>query len=119
MVNDRSAPLLDSKTQTPPTDHPYIRLYQYLHQNQSQSKQQGALAEEAKKTAGDPPLQSKTSILSGCRGRLQEAAAGLISCSSPCPQGGGGATRPEVGGRKGPSAGSKVTLVATIRSREK
>lgn len=49
VVNDRSAPLLDSKSpsavgQTPPTDHPYIRLYQYLHQNQL--KQQGAPGEE-------------------------------------------------------------------------
>lgn len=49
VVNDRSAPLLDSKSpsaagQTPPTDHPYIRLYQYLHQNQL--KQQGSPSEE-------------------------------------------------------------------------
>ncbi|XP_023251594.1 WAS/WASL-interacting protein family member 2-like [Seriola lalandi dorsalis] len=58
VVNDRSAPLLDSKTQTPksqtpPTEHPYIRLYQYLHQQQSQPKQQGAPSEEQKKTAGE------------------------------------------------------------------
>ncbi|PWA28976.1 hypothetical protein CCH79_00019817 [Gambusia affinis] len=57
VVNDRSAPLLDSKTQTPksqtpPTEHPYIRLYQYL--SQSQPKQQGALSEEAQKKAGGP-----------------------------------------------------------------
>ncbi|KAM4717179.1 LOW QUALITY PROTEIN: WAS/WASL-interacting protein family member 2-like [Anableps anableps] len=57
VVNDRSAPLLDSKTQTPksqtpPTEHPYIRLYQYL--SQSQPKQQGALSEEARKKAGGP-----------------------------------------------------------------
>lgn len=60
-VNDRSSPLLDSKsptpkTQTPPTDHPYIRLYQYLHQNQA--KQQGAPSEEQQ---GTPlSLDSKT-----------------------------------------------------------
>lgn len=70
VVNDRSAPLLDSKSQTPksqtpPTEHPYIRLYQYLHQQQSQPKQQGAPSEEQKKTAGDKPgpalaLESKT-----------------------------------------------------------
>ncbi|MEQ2169960.1 hypothetical protein GOODEAATRI_030309, partial [Goodea atripinnis] len=69
VVNDRSAPLLDSKTQTPknqtpPTEHPYIRLYQYL--SQTQPKQQGALSEEAKKKAGEPScspsLNSKTSV---------------------------------------------------------
>lgn len=67
VVNDRSAPLLDSKSptpksQTPPTDHPYIRLYQYLHQ--SQPKQQGAPSEEQQRTAGDKSsalsLDSKT-----------------------------------------------------------
>lgn len=67
VVNDRSAPILDSKSptpksQTPPTDHPYIRLYQYLHQ--SQLKQQGAPSEEQQRTAGDtscaPSLDSKT-----------------------------------------------------------
>ncbi|XP_069381271.1 WAS/WASL-interacting protein family member 2-like isoform X2 [Paralichthys olivaceus] len=57
-VNDRSAPLLDSKiqtpkSQTPSTEHPYIRLYQYLHQQPSQSRQQGAASEEQKKTAGE------------------------------------------------------------------
>ncbi|TWW53939.1 WAS/WASL-interacting protein family member 2 [Takifugu flavidus] len=51
VVNDRSAPLLDSKSPTPKsptpvTDHPYIRLYQYLHQNQP--KQQGAPSEDQK-----------------------------------------------------------------------
>lgn len=50
VVNDRSAPLLDSKSptptsQTPPTEHPYIRLYQYLHQR--------APCEEQQRTAGD------------------------------------------------------------------
>ncbi|XP_060945904.1 WAS/WASL-interacting protein family member 2-like [Limanda limanda] len=55
VVNDRSAPLLDSKTQTPKsqtpsTEHPYIRLYQYLQQ---QPGQQGAASEEQKKMAGE------------------------------------------------------------------
>ncbi|KAG7505000.1 WAS/WASL-interacting protein family member 2-like isoform X1 [Solea senegalensis] len=55
VVNDRSAPLLDSKTQTPKsqtptTEHPYIRLFQYLHQQQSQPKQQGAPSEEQHNT---------------------------------------------------------------------
>ncbi|KAL6102351.1 wipf2 [Pungitius sinensis] len=46
VVSDRSAPLLDSKTPTPETtDHPYIRLYQYLHQ------QQGAPSQEQQRTA--------------------------------------------------------------------
>lgn len=50
-VNDRSAPLLDSKSPTPKsptpvTDHPYIRLYQYLHQNQP--KQQGVPSKDQK-----------------------------------------------------------------------
>lgn len=80
MVNDRSAPLLDSKTQIPksqttPTEHPYIRLYQYLHQQQSLPKQQGAPSEEQKKTVGDKSptlsLESKnaTSLVleSACR----------------------------------------------------
>eukprot|EP00064_Thunnus_orientalis_P024150 superscaffoldBa00009979_g24428 len=57
VVNDRSAPMLDSKSQTPksqtPTDHPYIRLYQYLHQQQSQPQQQAAPSDEQKKAAGD------------------------------------------------------------------
>ncbi|XP_033989216.1 WAS/WASL-interacting protein family member 2-like, partial [Trematomus bernacchii] len=35
LVNDRSAPMLDSKSQTQ-TDHPYIRLYQYLQQPHGQ-----------------------------------------------------------------------------------
>lgn len=56
-VNDRSAPLLDRKSPAPVTDHPYIRLYQYLHQNQP--RQQGVpskgqklpLSSERKKTA--------------------------------------------------------------------
>lgn len=58
-MNDRSAPLLDSKSQTPKsetpsTDHPYIRLYQYLHQQQQrQPQQQGALPEEQKKASSD------------------------------------------------------------------
>ncbi|KAF0033132.1 hypothetical protein F2P81_015422 [Scophthalmus maximus] len=53
-VNDRSAPLLDSKTQTSrPTDHPYIRLYQYLQQPQSQSHQQGAPTDGQKNTAAE------------------------------------------------------------------
>lgn len=36
VVNDRSAPLLSptAKSPTPVADHPYIRLYQYLHQKQ-------------------------------------------------------------------------------------
>ncbi|XP_060882192.1 WAS/WASL-interacting protein family member 2b isoform X3 [Labrus mixtus] len=56
VVNDRSAPMLDSKSQTPksqtpPTDHPYIRLYQYLHQQQSQPRQQGAPSEEQQRTS--------------------------------------------------------------------
>ncbi|XP_062263876.1 WAS/WASL-interacting protein family member 2-like isoform X2 [Platichthys flesus] len=55
VVNDRSAPLLDSKIQTPKsqspsTEHPYIRLYQYLHQ---QPSQQGAASEEQKKMADE------------------------------------------------------------------
>lgn len=55
-VNDRSAPLLHSrspkspKSPTPVPDHPYIRLYQYLHQNQP--KQQGAPGQEQR----TPPL---------------------------------------------------------------
>lgn len=82
MVNDRSAPLLDSKSQTPksqtpPTEHPYIRLYQYLQQQQSQPKQQAAPSEEQKKTAGEKSsalsLESKTTIFSDTRGWLQEA----------------------------------------------
>lgn len=81
VVNDRSAPLLDSKSQTPksqtpPTDHPYIRLYQYLHQQQSQPTQQGAPSEEQQRPAGDKKsaaltLDSKTTKLcdvwGGCR----------------------------------------------------
>ncbi|XP_063760803.1 LOW QUALITY PROTEIN: WAS/WASL-interacting protein family member 2-like [Eleginops maclovinus] len=47
VVNDRSAPMLDSKSQTPPTDHPYIRLYQYLQQPPSQ---QGAPCTEQQRT---------------------------------------------------------------------
>lgn len=45
VVNDRSAPLLHSRSPTakspmPVTDHPYIRLYQYLHQNQPKQPEQ-------------------------------------------------------------------------------
>ncbi|XP_053298467.1 WAS/WASL-interacting protein family member 2 isoform X1 [Pleuronectes platessa] len=55
VVNDCSAPLLDSKIQTPKsqspsTEHPYIRLYQYLHQ---QPSLQGAASEEQKKMADE------------------------------------------------------------------
>lgn len=46
VANDRSAPLLDMRSATPVTDHPYIRLYQYLHQNQP--KQQGAPSKDQK-----------------------------------------------------------------------
>ncbi|XP_034046219.1 WAS/WASL-interacting protein family member 2-like isoform X1 [Thalassophryne amazonica] len=55
VVNDRSAPLLDSKSPAtaPSTDHPYIRLYQYLNQQQSQPKLQGVLSEEQKKLSND------------------------------------------------------------------
>lgn len=69
VVNDRSAPMLDSKSQTPksqtpPTDHPYIRLFQYLQQQQSQPRQQGAPSEEQQKTVGETSsalsLESKT-----------------------------------------------------------
>lgn len=86
VVNDRSAPLLDSKTQTPksqttPTEHPYIRLYQYLHQQQSLPKQQGAPSEEQKKTVGDKSptlsLESKNAIFSGTGVSVQEAERSL------------------------------------------
>ena len=79
VVNDRSAPLLDSKiqtpkSQTPSTEHPYIRLYQYLHQ---QPSQQGAACEEQKKMAGEErsalSLESKTTNLLWYWGCLQEA----------------------------------------------
>lgn len=53
VVNDRSAPLLESKSQTPTTEHPYIRLYQYLNQQQKQPKQPAAPAEEQKKPTAD------------------------------------------------------------------
>lgn len=58
MVNDCSGPPLDSKSQTPksqtpPTDHPYIRLYQYLNQQQSQPQQEGAPSDQQKKASGD------------------------------------------------------------------
>lgn len=57
VVNDRSAPLLDrksptAKSPTPVADHPYIRLYQYLHQ-----KQQGAPSPEQKTP---PAVEGKT-----------------------------------------------------------
>ncbi|CAB1431196.1 unnamed protein product [Pleuronectes platessa] len=69
VVNDCSAPLLDSKIQTPKsqspsTEHPYIRLYQYLHQ---QPSLQGAASEEQKKMADEErsalSLESKTTNL--------------------------------------------------------
>ncbi|XP_029914742.1 WAS/WASL-interacting protein family member 2b isoform X3 [Myripristis murdjan] len=56
VVNDRSAPLLESKSQTQAAapEHPYIRLYQYLNQQQKQAKQQPPPpAEEQKKPASD------------------------------------------------------------------
>ncbi|XP_037545105.1 WAS/WASL-interacting protein family member 2b isoform X2 [Nematolebias whitei] len=90
VVNDRSAPLLDSKTQTPksqtpPTEHPYIRLYQYLHQNQNQPKQQGVLSEEPKKTAGHqssaPSLQKPKG--GGASTGANGSAAGSLSGSAP------------------------------------
>lgn len=60
VVNDRSAPLLHPKSPTAKspaavTDHPYIRLYQYLHQNQA--KQQGAPSQEQKTP---PSAEGKT-----------------------------------------------------------
>lgn len=65
VVNDRSAPLLHSRSPaasspSPVADHPYIRLYHYLHQ--SQPKQQGAPSPEQK-----APLASegKTAVAGG------------------------------------------------------
>ncbi|KAM8722975.1 WAS/WASL-interacting protein family member 2b isoform 1-T1 [Acanthopagrus schlegelii] len=94
VVNDRSAPLLDSKSQTPksqtpPTDHPYIRLYQYLHQQQSQPTQQGVPSEEQQRPAGDK----------------KSAALTLDK-----PKGGGAAT----GGANGSAAGSPSGSVSPI-----
>ncbi|KAK5885656.1 hypothetical protein CesoFtcFv8_019349 [Champsocephalus esox] len=54
LVNDRSAPMLDSKSQTQ-TDHPYIRLYQYLQQPHGQ---QGAPED----TGTTFELESKTTL---------------------------------------------------------
>ncbi|KAG7219076.1 hypothetical protein INR49_019350, partial [Caranx melampygus] len=89
VVNDRSAPLLDSKTQTPksqtpPTEHPYIRLYQYLHQQQSQPKQQGAPSEEQRTTAAEKP---KGSGAAGAGGGANGSGAASPSGSAP-PTGG-------------------------------
>lgn len=66
VVNDRSAPMLESKSQTPKTqtpsaDHPYIRLYQYLSQQQHHHHS----SEEQKKVAASDrstpiSLESKT-----------------------------------------------------------
>ncbi|XP_059898619.1 WAS/WASL-interacting protein family member 2b isoform X2 [Gadus macrocephalus] len=60
VVDDRSAPQLESKSpktsksQTPaPTDHPYIRLYQYLNLQQKQQPQQASLSDEQKRVTGD------------------------------------------------------------------
>lgn len=58
-VSDRSAAPLASgsptpKSPTPVTDHPYIRLYQYLHQNHP--RQQGAPSKDQKLP---PPLERK------------------------------------------------------------
>uniref|UniRef100_A0A1A8RNM4 WAS/WASL interacting protein family, member 2b n=1 Tax=Nothobranchius rachovii TaxID=451742 RepID=A0A1A8RNM4_9TELE len=89
VVNDRSAPLLDSKTQTPksqtpPTEHPYIRLYQYL-QHQNQPKQQGAPSEEMKRTAGDQSssLSLQKSKGGGAAAGANCSAAGIPSGSVP------------------------------------
>ncbi|XP_023812947.1 WAS/WASL-interacting protein family member 2 isoform X2 [Oryzias latipes] len=75
--NDRSAPLLDSKSATPPTEHPYIRLYQYLHQSQ-----QGGPSQELRRTAGDrsaaPPPQ---------KSRASGASAGANRSTSESPPG--------------------------------
>ena len=60
VVDDRSAPQLESKSpktpksQTPaPTDHPYIRLYQYLNLQQKQQPQQASMSDEQKRVTGD------------------------------------------------------------------
>ncbi|XP_056262284.1 WAS/WASL-interacting protein family member 2-like isoform X1 [Pseudoliparis swirei] len=45
VVKDRSAPLLHSKSPERPSEHPYVRLYQYLHH------QQGAPSEEQHQAA--------------------------------------------------------------------
>lgn len=61
VVKDRSAPQLDGKSPSPVTDHPYIRLYQYLHQNQP--KQQGAPSHEQK----SPPATERKTRAGGVR----------------------------------------------------
>ncbi|XP_027132045.1 WAS/WASL-interacting protein family member 2-like, partial [Larimichthys crocea] len=91
VVNDRSAPLLDSKSQTPksqtpPTDHPYIRLYQYLHQQQSPPPQQGAPSEEQQRTATDKsstPSLEKPKGGGAATGGANGSAAGSPSGSAP------------------------------------
>ncbi|XP_072225014.1 WAS/WASL-interacting protein family member 2b isoform X1 [Leuresthes tenuis] len=88
VVNDRSAPLLDSKTQTPksqtpPTEHPYIRLYQYLHQQPSQPNQQGAPSEEAKKTGRDQSSALEKPKGGGAAAGANGSAAGSPSGSAP------------------------------------
>lgn len=70
VVSDSKSPTAES--QTPPTDHPYIRLYQYLHQ------QQGAPSEEQQRTA----LESKNTFCD-LTGRLQEAAGGRPAAKCP------------------------------------
>ncbi|KAF1380235.1 hypothetical protein PFLUV_G00184730 [Perca fluviatilis] len=80
VVNDRSAPLLDSKSQTPksqtpPTDHPYIRLYQYLHQ------QQVPPSEDQQRTAADKTEKPKGG--GAAAGGANGSAAGSPSGSVP------------------------------------
>lgn len=66
VVDDRSAPQLESKSPTtpksqtpaPPTDHPYIRLYQYLNRQPKQQQHQhhqpqASPSDEQKRVTGD------------------------------------------------------------------
>ncbi|XP_068605508.1 WAS/WASL-interacting protein family member 2-like [Brachionichthys hirsutus] len=60
-----------SESQTPPADHPYVRLYQYLHQ---QPSQQGAPCEELQRTAGEQ--SSAPSLEKPKGGGASDGAAG-------------------------------------------
>ncbi|KAF7641923.1 hypothetical protein LDENG_00268290 [Lucifuga dentata] len=86
VVNDRSAPLIESKSQTPTAEHPYIRLYQYLNQPQKQATP----SQEQKKPSTDNgahmSLESKSTACTlqrqaDAHAELYPSAASVLSAA--------------------------------------
>nr|XP_057906183.1 WAS/WASL-interacting protein family member 2-like [Doryrhamphus excisus] len=89
-VNDRSAPLLDDKSRPPPTDHPYIRLYQYLHQQQGAPSDSGRGCARSASTRATAPLppdyrHDNTQSPSPQQRRASSSPPGPSAGSSPDP----------------------------------